>query len=276
MASGVRNGGPKVEFDQQVPYDQYVRATTLHSLQRPVTSDPGEMSFLMISQVMELYFGLIRFELQQIQDRLRADDVWGALAPIRRASLHLDGLNAAWRGLGWMTPVDFQRFREQLGEASGFQSAMYRHLEMLLGLKSATLIRPFKRQRDVYQALTDGLAAPSLWDDVVALLGRRGYAIPQELVDRDFAAEYEPSAEVEAAWVKIYHDDRPDNELRLLGEALTDLVEKYGHWRDQHVTAVRRTMGAKAGSGGSSGLAWLQNRAAQPVFPELWSARTEM
>ncbi|MFE3451274.1 tryptophan 2,3-dioxygenase [Nonomuraea sp. NPDC059194] len=255
------NGGaPTLEFDRRVPYDRYVRASTLHTLQRTLSDDPGEMSFLMISQIMELYFGLIRFELRQAQGLLRDDDVWGALAPLRRAALHLDGLNAAWRGLRWMTPAEFNRFRDLLGEGSGFQSAMYRHLEFALGLKTESLIRPFRRQPEVYAELVDSLESPSLWDEVIALLERRGLVAGGEgVVD---------------AWVSIYGDTGPGNYLRMLGEALADVAEGFGDWRYQHLQAVRRAMGAKAGSGGSAGLVWLERSMARTVFPELWTART--
>ncbi|WP_432989187.1 tryptophan 2,3-dioxygenase [Dactylosporangium sp. CA-233914] len=266
--------GPILDFPEQVPYDAYVHAGVLHSLQQPLTKDPGEMSFLMVSQVMELWFGLACHELRDTQRLLREDDVWGALAPLRRIKLHLEGLVAAWNGLRWMTPTDFNRFRGQLGEASGFQSAMYRHLEFLLGLKSEALIRPFKRQAELHQDLTAALAAPSVWDDVTATLARRGFEIPGEVLERDFTREYEPSPQVERAWVQIYHDDRGDNPLYALGEALTDVAEAFGDWRYKHLTAVQRTMGNKPGSGGSSGAAWLTRSMTRIVFPELWSART--
>ncbi|MEV4756060.1 tryptophan 2,3-dioxygenase family protein [Micromonospora sp. NPDC049559] len=269
-------GRPTLEFAGQIPYDAYVRASTLHRMQQTLSDDPGEMSFLVISQIMELYFGLVRFELREAQRLLRADEVWSALAPLRRAALHLEGLNAAWRGLRWMTPADFNRFRNLLGEGSGFQSAMYRHLEFLLGLKNAALVRPFRRQPEIHAELVEQLNAPSLWDDVVALLHRHGFPVPRQSLDRDFSAEYEPSPLVEAAWVEIYGEDGPDNHLRLLGEALSDVADQFGDWRHQHVKAVQRTMGAKVGTGGSAGLAWLRRSAARTVFPELWSARTAM
>ncbi|MEH0842779.1 tryptophan 2,3-dioxygenase family protein [Micromonospora sp. CPCC 205711] len=276
-ARAARNRGePTLEFADRVPYDAYVHASTLHSLQQPVTSDPGEMSFLMVSQIMELYFGLTCHELRQAQRDLRADRVWEALAPLRRAALHLEGLNAAWRGLRWMTPADFNRFRNQLGEGSGFQSAMYRHLEFLLGLRDPALIRPFRRQEQVHGELLAALAAPSLWDDVIALLARHGHDLPADLLTRDVSVEHGSHPLVEAAWVEIYGDDGPRNELRLLGEALAEVAEQFGDWRWNHVKAVQRTMGAKVGSGGSAGLAWLQRSMARVVFPELWSARTAM
>ncbi|HEX5541268.1 MAG TPA: tryptophan 2,3-dioxygenase family protein [Micromonospora sp.] len=274
--AAVTGGQPTVEFADRVPYDAYVRASTLHSLQQRLSDDPGEMSFLMISQIMELYFGLTCFELRETKRLLHDDEVWSALTPLRRAALHLEGLNAAWRGLRWMTPAEFNRFRDRLGEGSGFQSAMYRHLEFLLGLKTASMIRPFRRQPEIYQPLADDLQAPSLWDEVVALLARRGFDIPAELLDRDFSAGHEPHPAVEAAWVDIYADSGPDNHLRLLGDALTDVAENFGDWRYEHLKAVKRSMGAKAGSGGSAGVNWLERSMARVVFPELWSARTLM
>ncbi|MFI7605612.1 tryptophan 2,3-dioxygenase [Micromonospora sp. NPDC049366] len=276
-ATAARNGGePTLEFAERVPYDVYTHASTLHGLQQTLSDDPGEMSFLMVSQIMELYFGLTRFELREAQRLIREDRVWDALAPLRRAGLHLEGLNAAWRGLRWMTPADFNRFRNLLGEGSGFQSAMYRHLEFVLGLRDPALIRPFRRQTEVHAELTATLAAPSLWDDVIALLARHGFDLPAALLERDVAVEHQADPHVEAAWVEIYADNGPDNHLRLLGEALTEVAEQFGDWRWQHVKAVQRTMGAKVGSGGSAGLAWLQRSMARVVFPELWSARTSM
>lgn len=269
-------GEPTLEFGDRVPYDAYVHASTLHSLQRTLSDDPGEMSFLMVSQIMELYFGLTRHELRETQRLLRADQVWEAVAPLRRAALHLEGLNASWQTLRWMTPADFNRFRNLLGEGSGFQSAMYRHLEFTLGIKTPSLIRPFRRQPDVYAELEQTLHAPSLWDDVIALLARAGHDIPAELLTRDVADEHEPHPAVEAAWVAIYRTNTPDNHLRLLGEALTEVAEQFGDWRYKHLKAVQRTMGAKVGSGGSAGLAWLQRSMARVVFPEIWSARTSM
>ncbi|NUR83160.1 MAG: tryptophan 2,3-dioxygenase [Nonomuraea sp.] len=269
-------GAPTLDFGSRTPYDAYVRTDVLHRLQRPLSDDAGEMSFLVITQVMELYFNLIAFELRNAQERLRADDVWAALAPLRRTALHMEGLNASWRGLRWMTPADFNRFRDELGEASGLQSAMYRHVEFLLGLKNPALLRPFRRQPAVHADLLGALRAPSVWDDATAVLAGRGHDLPAGLLTRDLAAEYEPHPAVERAWVEVYRDTGPGNELRALGEVLTDVAELFGDWRHQHVTAVRRAMGAKPGSGGSNGLAWLERSMARVVFPELWSARTHM
>ncbi|WP_033345207.1 tryptophan 2,3-dioxygenase [Catenuloplanes japonicus] len=250
--AGANGGVPTAEFAGRVPYDTYVHATTLHSLQRTLSGDPGEMSFLMVSQIMELYFGLTRFELDGARTLIRDGDAWGALAPLRRATLDLEGLNAAWKALSWMTPADFNTFRDLLGEGSGFQSAAYRELEFLLGLKTESLIRPFRRSES-YPRLVKALEEPSLWDETQRML---------EEHDTD--------------WVEVYRVDGPDNHLRMLGEALTGVSVAFGEWRHQHLMAVRRTMGAKPGSGGSAGIAWLEKSMARVVFPELWEARTYM
>ncbi|MFF5988531.1 tryptophan 2,3-dioxygenase [Prauserella flavalba] len=268
-------GDPTLDFER-VPYDEYVHASTLHRLQRTLSDDPGEMSFLMISQVMELYFGLVHFELGVAGERLRADDVWGSLLPLRRAALHLEGLNAGWQTLRWMTPGDFNRFRDLLGEGSGFQSAMYRKLEFRLGLRTASLIRPFRNQPAVHADLEASLAAPSLWDDVIGVLARHGHDIPGSVLDRDFAEEHTPHPAVEQAWVRTYRDQGPGNHLRMLGESLTEVAEQFGDWRYRHLQAVQRSMGARVGTGGSSGLAWLRRSMERTVFPELFSARTVM
>jgi tryptophan 2,3-dioxygenase len=269
------DGAPTLEFGQRVPYDAYVHASTLHALQRTLSGDPGEMSFLVVSQIMELYFNLIRHELQQARDHLRSDQIWPALAPLKRAALHLEGLNAAWQTLRWMTPADFNKFRDLLGEGSGFQSAMYRQVEFLLGLRTRSLIRPFKGTGE-YDELTAALSRPSLWDEVIALLARHGHDLRPELLGRDVADEHEADPSVSDAWVRIYRDPGPDNHLRLLGEALTEVADRFGDWRYLHLKAVQRTMGAKSGSGGSNGLTFLQRSMARPVFPELWTSRTEM
>ncbi len=264
-------GEPSLDFDQSTPYDDYVGTRTLHALLRPITDHPAEKAFLVTTQVMELLFGLLRAEFETVQQQLRRDDLDAALATLHRCTCHVGALNGAWESLVWLTPAEFNAFRDDLGEASGFQSYEYRHVEFLLGLKSETLIRPHRSVPDVYADLERALHAPSVYDDVLAFLGRRGLLVD---VERDFSVEYEPRPEVEAAWASIYAEPRRTDPLFLLADELTDLADAFGTWRYRHVVAVKRSMGAKPGSGGSSGLAWLERSMAREVFPELWSART--
>ncbi|WP_448626381.1 tryptophan 2,3-dioxygenase [Geodermatophilus sp. URMC 64] len=276
-ARAAGDGGPAepiVEFAEVTPYEQYVGVRQLQALVRPVTDSPAEPAFLVVTQVMELWFTLLRREWELAQRRLRIDDLDGALAALRRSVHHLRSLNASWGSLLWLTPAEFNAFREQLGEASGFQSYEYRHVEFLLGLKAESVVRPHRALPAVHADLLRALAGPSLEDDVLAFLARHGRPVPDEVLTRDRAVTHEAHPAVTALWADVYRDPRPGNELFALGEALTDVAEEFTTWRQRHVTAVRRAMGDKPGTGGSAGLAWLERSAARPVFPDLWAART--
>ena len=265
---------PVVEFAEATPYEQYVGVRQLQALVRPVTDHPAEPSFLVVTQVMELWFTLLRREWEQAQRRLRADDLDGATAAIRRSVHHLRSLDASWGSLLWLTPAEFNGFREQLGEASGFQSYEYRHVEFLLGLKAESVVRPHRGLPAVHADLQRALAAPSVEDEVLAFLARRGLPVPAAVLERDRTVTHDAHPAVTELWAGVYRDPRPGNELFELGEALTDVAEVFTSWRQRHVTAVRRSMGAKRGTGGSAGLAWLERSAARVVFPDVWAART--
>src|SRR3954451_4576399 len=265
---------PTVEVAEATPYEKYVGVRQLQALVRPVTEHPAEPAFLVVTQVMELWFTLPRREWELAQRQLRADDLDGAIASVRRSVHHLRSLDASWGSLLWLTPAEFNGFRDALGEASGFQSYEYRHVEFLLGLKAESVVRPHRGLPVVHADLLRALAGPSLEDDVLASLARRGLPVPAAVLERDRSVTHEPDPTVTAIWADVYRDPRPLNELFALGEVLTDLAEVVTTWRQRHVTAVRRAMGAKPGSGGSAGLAWLERSAARVVFPDLWAART--
>ena len=274
-ARAASNGGlPTLEFAEATPYEAYVGVRQLQSLVRPVTDHPAEPAFLVITQVMELLFTLLRREWELAQRQLRADDLDGAVASVRRSVHHLRSLDASWGSLLWLTPAEFNGFRDSLGEASGFQSYEYRHVEFLLGLKAESVVRPHRGLPVVHADLQRALAAPSLEDDVLAFLAYRGLPVPAAVLARDRTVTHEPDPTVTGLWAEVYRDPRPSNELFALGEALTDVAEVFTTWRQRHVTAVRRAMGAKPGSGGSAGLVWLERSAARVVFPDLWAART--
>ena len=265
---------PKLDFGGTTPYEDYVHASVLHSLQQQWSKDPREMSFLVITQVMELYFGLLCFEWRQAKSELRADDLRAAVRTLRRSDLHMQALNAAWRPIARMTPAEFNSFRDALGEGSGFQSGRYREVEFLLGEKSRSMLVPHRAVPEQHDALERLLHEPSLYDDVLAALHRQGLPIPSEVLERDVSRPYEPNAEVEAVWADIYRGGSRD--LLELGEALTDIAEEFARWRYDHLLATRRSMGAKTGTGGSAGVAWLEKRTQRSVFPELWTARSHV
>ncbi|MFI6207450.1 tryptophan 2,3-dioxygenase family protein [Streptomyces sp. NPDC051041] len=264
---------PHLDFEGTTPYEDYVRADVLTHLQHPLSDDPGEMVFLVTTQVMELWFTVIVHEWETAARALRGDDVPTAIAALKRSVRELEALNASWKPLGQLTPAQFNSYRGALGDGSGFQSAMYRRLEFLLGEKSASMLVPHRGAPRVHAELEKALHEPSLYDEVLRLLARRGYDIPEAVLRRDTTRGYEPSPEVEAVWAAIYAGDQ-NAELARLGEALTDVAELVWRWRNDHLVATRRAMGAKPGTGGSAGVAWLEKRARKNVFPELWTARS--
>jgi tryptophan 2,3-dioxygenase len=269
------HGDPHLAFTGSTPYEDYVRADLLTHAQHPLSDDPGELAFLVTTQVMELWFTALVHEWQCAAGALRADDVPAALAALGRSVRELRALNGSWQPLAALTPVQFNAYRAALGEGSGFQSAMYRHMEFLLGERSASMLVPHRGTPRAHAELEKALHEPGLYDEVLRLLARRGHPVPQDVLDRDLTRTYEPSPGVEAVWAEIYRGDQ-DGELVRLGEALTDVADLVGQWRRTHLNATRRAMGAKPGTGGSSGVAWLEKRASAVVFPELWTARSHV
>jgi len=264
---------PHLDFQGTTPYEDYVRADVLTHLQHTLSDDPGEMVFLVTTQVMELWFTVIVHEWETAAKALRQDDVPVAVDALKRSVRELEALNASWKPLSGLTPAQFNSYRAALGEGSGFQSAMYRRLEFLLGDKSASMLVPHRGAPRVHAELEKALHEPSLYDEVLRFLARRGHPVPEDVLRRDVSLRYEPSAEVEAVWTAVYSGDGRD-EVARLGEALTDVAELVWRWRNDHLVATRRAMGAKAGTGGSAGVAWLEKRARKSVFPELWTARS--
>lgn len=266
---------PNLDFAGTTPYEDYVQADVLTHLQHLRSNDPGEMVFLVTTQVMELWFTVIVHEWETAAKALRRDDIPVAVAALKRSIRELEALNHSWKPLAGLTPAQFNSYRGSLGEGSGFQSAMYRRLEFLLGDKSASMLVPHRGAPRVHAELEKALHEPSLYDEVLRLLHRRGYAVPAAVLERDLSKKYEPSPEVEAVWTELYSGDE-SGDLARLGETLTDVAELVWRWRNDHLVATRRAMGAKTGTGGSAGVAWLEKRAQKNVFPELWTARSHV
>lgn len=268
---------PELDFQGSTPYEDYVQADVLTHLQHPLSDDPGEMAFLVTTQVMELWFTVIVHEWETAAQALREDDLPRTLVALKRSTYELQSLNASWEPLAHLTPGQFNAYRSALGDGSGFQSAMYRRLEFLLGEKSASMLVPHRGTPRVHAELEKALHAPSLYDEVLHYLARRGADIPAEVLTRDLAQKHEPHPTVEAAWARIYEaEDHETSDLVRLGEALTEVAELVWRWRNDHLVATRRAMGSKVGTGGSAGVAWLEKRAAKNVFPELWTARSHV
>ncbi|MFB6892653.1 tryptophan 2,3-dioxygenase [Kitasatospora sp. NPDC056327] len=256
------------EQGRGTPYARYARLDELHSLQHPLSEVPAELSFIVTTQVMELLFGLLRHEWTLAQQALREDDQAGALAALRRGTHVQDVLVESWDLLATLTPQEFGAFRSLFGEASGFQSSAFLHLEFLLGNKNAALLNMYRDSPEALAGLTGALRSPGLYDDALALLARHGLAVPDTVSEQRHRAD----EAVEAAWRRVYTEPEHAG-LLPLAEALLDVAERVTRWRQRHLAAVKRAMGGKPGSGGSSGLTWLRRSAEQDVFPELWAVR---
>jgi tryptophan 2,3-dioxygenase len=266
---------PELDFQGTTPYEDYVQADVLTHLQHPLSDDPGEMAFLVTTQVMELWFTVIVHEWETAARALREDDLPRTFAALKRSTYEMQSLNASWEPLAHLTPAQFNAYRSALGEGSGFQSAMYRRLEFLLGEKSASMLVPHRGSPRVHAELEKALHQPSLYDEVLHYLARHGEEIPAEVLRRDVTQKYVPDPAVEAVWTRVYTDESRDaSDLIRLGEALTEVAELVWRWRNDHLVATRRAMGSKVGTGGSAGVAWLEKRATKNVFPELWTARS--
>jgi tryptophan 2,3-dioxygenase len=185
-------------------------------------------------------------------------------------------LIATWDVLSTMTPSEYSAFRNALGRSSGFQSVQYRMLEFMLGNKHPQMVDVHKRDPQAYAALQSTLEAPSLYDEVLRLLSRRGYGIPENYLTRDFKEPYVASKQVAGAWLGVYHNAEKDWDLYELAERLVDLDQKFQLWRCHHLKTVERIIGYKPGTGGTGGVSYLAKALELKFFPELWTIRTSM
>jgi tryptophan 2,3-dioxygenase len=257
-------------------YGEYLGLDKILSAQQPLSYEHDEMLFIVIHQASELWMKLCLHELTAALDHVRRDDLGPVFKMLARVSRIQAQLTQSWDVLATMTPADYSKFRNQLGKASGFQSHQYRMLEFILGNKNAGTIVVHQRDPDVHAALKRSLETPSLYDEALRLLSRRGFEVPDDRLDRDFTQPYEPSKQVAAAWLAVYHSKADHWDLYELAEKLVDLDHQFQLWRFSHMKTVERIIGYKRGTGGTSGVAYLTKALELRFFPELWSIRTSM
>jgi tryptophan 2,3-dioxygenase len=257
-------------------YGEYLQLDLLLSAQRPVSNHHDEMLFIIIHQASELWIKLCLHEIGAATECVRRDDLGPSFKMLARVSRIQTQLTQSWDVLSTMTPFDYSNFRNELGRASGFQSFQYRLLEFMLGNKNADMIEVHRRDPQVYEALQRQLRAPSLYDESLRLLSRRGYDVPRDHIDRDFTQPYQPHKQVAAAWLGVYHNVKAHWDLYELAEKLVDLDYKFQHWRFSHMKTVERIIGYKRGTGGTGGVSYLSKALELRLFPELWTVRTSM
>ncbi|MFI9103075.1 tryptophan 2,3-dioxygenase [Streptomyces fildesensis] len=273
-------GAPAVQPSEGSPpgttaYAHYARMDSLLELQHPLSAADTEPGFIIMSQVKELLFKLLHTEFSTARDQLRKDQLDDALWTLRRSARVQQVLLVSWETFSVLSPVEFAEFRDVLGSASGFQSAGYRRLEFLLGNKNPGMVEPH-RGSVTYHEVLNQLHEPSLYDEALALLARRGLLPEDEDPARDAARPYRAGEEVEAAWRAVYRDPVRHRDLHLLAEALMDTADQFARWRYTHLVTVQRMLGAKPGTGGTDGVSWLARISEHRFFPELWSVRSAL
>lgn len=257
-------------------YAEYLQLDKLLDAQKPNSFEHDEMLFIIVHQSSELWMRLFLHELDTVFDYVRRDDLDPSFKRLSRISQVQDQMLAVWSVLSTMTPYDYSAFRNFLGRSSGFQSPQYRLLEFKLGNKNPDMVVVHKRDPKAYEALRRALEGPSLYDEVLRLLSRRGYGVPEEVLARDVTQPYAPSKTVAGAWLGVYHNAAKDWDLYELAERLVDLDHKFQLWRVHHLKTVERVIGYKSGTGGTAGVSYLAKALELKFFPELWTIRTSM
>ncbi|WP_044560695.1 tryptophan 2,3-dioxygenase [Azospirillum sp. B4] len=257
-------------------YGAYLGLDQLLAAQHPRSDEHDELLFIIIHQASELWMKLSLHELRAALRQIQADDLGPALKMIARVSRIQAQLIQSWEVLSTMTPADYSRIRPHLGQSSGFQSYQYRQLEFLLGNKNAGMMAVHKPEPALHATLEAALNAPSLYDESLRLLARRGFDIPAGKLDRDFAQPYEPDASVQAAWLAVYQDPHKHWDLYDLAEKLVDVEYRFQQWRFSHMKTVERIIGFKPGTGGTGGVSYLVKALNLSFFPELLSLRTAL
>jgi tryptophan 2,3-dioxygenase len=264
----------KLDFSKSMSYGDYLSLETILNAQHPRSPDHNEMLFIIQHQTSELWMRLALFELSAVLEAIKSDQLQLAFKMLARVSRILEQLVQAWSVLSTLTPSEYSAMRPFLGSSSGFQSYQYRQLEFLLGNKNPNLLKPHEHRSDLHDAVSAALDAPSLYDEVVRLLARRGFAIDASRLQHDPHLPVSADSSVEQAWLAIYRDPTPNWELYQLAEELVDLEDAFRQWRFRHVTTVERIIGFKPGTGGTEGVPYLRKMLDVVLFPELWHVRT--
>jgi len=254
-------------------YANYLKVEQLLSLQEP-RSEPAEHDetlFIIIHQVYELWFKQILHEIDRVKEQFAANDLFGAIATLKRIRMVLKTAVAMVDILETLTPLSFASFRDRLETASGFQSCQFRELEFVLGYKRPELLVHQPEGTDARARMERRLRGPTVVDRFYDLLEHQGATIPAELRQKEPAAANRESPALQEEILRLYKER---GELAILIETMTDVDEGLQEWRYRHVKVAERTIGSKKGTGGSSGVEFLKRALFKPVFPDLWAIRS--
>ena len=270
--------GIVTDLKDRMTYGSYLDLDRLLSAQHPVSQPEhhDEMLFIIQHQTTELWLKLVQHELGTARDRLADDDLRSALKHIARVKHIQEVLTQQWSVLATLTPTEYAQFRGDLGNSSGFQSVQYRAVEFALGNKNERMLSVFRDHPANLAMLTAEWERPTLYDEFLRYASRRGLPIPAEVLERDVRQPYRERPELVAAIREIYENPHEHWDLYEACEELVDVEDNFQFWRFRHLRTVTRTIGMKVGTGGSSGVSFLQRALDLTFFPELYSVRTEI
>ncbi len=266
----------KTDFSRDMSYGDYLQLDELLGAQHLRSGAHDEMLFVIQHQVTELWMKLLLHELHAAIGAVAADQLQRAFKMLARVSKIMEQMVHAWDVLATMTPPEYSTIRPSLASSSGFQSWQYRQIEFMLGNKNAAMLKPHSHRPDLLAQVQAAHDAPSLYDEALRLLARRGLPVPASHVERDWSEPHVASEGVEQAWLVVYRDPEAHWDLYQLGEELMDLEDMFRLWRFRHVTTVERVIGFKRGTGGTGGVSYLRKMLDVVLFPEIWKLRTDL
>ena len=266
----------QLDFSKSMSYGDYLQLDAILTAQKPLSPAHDEMLFIVQHQTSELWMKLMLHELRAAIGHIAGDALQPAFKMLARVSKIMEQLVHAWDVLATMTPPEYSAMRPYLGSSSGFQSYQYRSIEFALGNKNRAMLQPHAHRPDLLAQVQAAFEAPSLYDEALRLLARRGLPVPASHTDRDWTLPYAESDAVERAWLTVYRDPAQHWDLYQLGEELTDLEDAFRLWRFRHVTTVERVIGFKRGTGGTGGVSYLRKMLDVVLFPEIWKLRTDL
>jgi tryptophan 2,3-dioxygenase len=266
----------QLDFSRSMSYGDYLQLDQVLSAQKMLSPAHDELLFIVQHQTSELWMKLMLHELRGAIRHIAADELPPAFKMLARVSKIMEQLVHAWDVLATMTPPEYTAMRPYLGASSGFQSYQYRCIEYSMGNKNPAMLKPHEHRPDLLALVRASFDAPSLYDEALRLMARRGINVPAEYLERDWTQPYVASPGVEAAWLEVYRNPSQHWDLYQLGEELTDLEDAFRLWRFRHVTTVERVIGFKRGTGGTGGVSYLRKMLDVVLFPEIWTLRTAL
>lgn len=266
----------QLDFSQSMSYGDYLQLDAVLNAQKTLSPTHDELLFIIQHQTSELWMKLMLHELRAAIKGVAEETLGSTFKQLARVSKIMEQLVRAWDVLATMTPPEYSAMRPHLVSSSGFQSYQYRCIEFSMGNKNAAMLQPHQHRPDLLAIVQAAYNAPSLYDESLRLLARRGLNVPASHTERDWTQPYQANEGVKEAWLVVYRNPERYWDLYQLGEKLADIEDAFRLWRFRHVTTVERVIGFKRGTGGTGGVSYLRKMLDIVLFPEIWQLRTDL